>query len=284
MKIKTKPMAYRDVMALPRAAHLPPRKPSPLLRGLVRLLAASDLRQTHFSYTTRRMDEAGKGPWLILMNHSSFIDLEMMSRMFAKNPYCIVCTSDGFVGKQGLMRRLGCIPTRKFVSDITLIRDIRYALDTLHTSVLMYPEASYSFDGCATPLPRKLGALLKRLDVPVVGVRTYGAFARDPLYNCLQKRQVDVRAEVSCLLTAMKSGRNPFPSLTPYWMRRSPLIISRGNRKTVWRSPSRSARTDWSVFCIAVRIAAVRDRRSDGESLCVAPPAARRMNSTSTDI
>ena len=201
MKIKTKPMAYRDVMALPRAAHCPPRKPSPILRGLVRLLAASDLRQTHFSYTTRRMDEAGKGPWLILMNHSSFIDLEMMSEIFAKHPYCIVCTSDGFVGKPWLMRRLGCIPTRKFVSDVALIRDIRYALDTLHTNVLMYPEASYSFDGCATPLPRRLGALLKRLDVPVVGVRTYGAFARDPLYNCLQKRQVDVRAEVSCLLT-----------------------------------------------------------------------------------
>jgi hypothetical protein len=67
--------------------------------------------------------------------------------------------------------------------------------------VLLYPEASYSFDGCPTPLPRKLGVMLKRLDVPVVGILTEGAFARDPLYNCLQKRKGAVSATVRGLLT-----------------------------------------------------------------------------------
>ncbi|MBQ7330138.1 MAG: hypothetical protein IJX01_09600, partial [Oscillospiraceae bacterium] len=62
-------------------------------------------------------------------------------------------------------------------------------------------EASYSFDGTATPLPRKMGVLLKKLNVPVVTVITQGAFARDPLYNCLQKRKVTVRADVTCLAT-----------------------------------------------------------------------------------
>ena len=70
------------------------------------------------------------------------------------------------------------------------------------TSVLMYPEAGYSFDGTATQLPRKMGVLLKKLGVPVVTVITQGAFARDPLYNCLQKRKVRVRADVTCLATA----------------------------------------------------------------------------------
>ena len=69
------------------------------------------------------------------------------------------------------------------------------------TSVLMYPEAGYSFDGTATILPRKMGILLKKLDVPVVSVITRGAFARDPLYNMLQKRKVKASAEVKCLLT-----------------------------------------------------------------------------------
>jgi hypothetical protein len=145
--------------------------------------------------------EAGDGPWLILMNHSSFIDLEIASRILFPRPYCIVCTTDGFVGKEWLMRRLGCIPTQKFVSDLTLIRDMETALHEKKTSVLMYPEAGYSFDGCAISLPRRLGALLKRLGVPVVMIRTYGAFTRDPLYNCLQKRDVPVRAEICCLLT-----------------------------------------------------------------------------------
>ena len=46
-----------------------------------------------------------------------------------------------------------------------------------------------------------MGILLKKLNVPVVTVITQGAFARDPLYNCLQKRKVTVRADVTCLAT-----------------------------------------------------------------------------------
>ena len=59
----------------------------------------------------------------------------------------------------------------------------------------MYPEASYSFDGTATPLPDSIGRLVKMLGVPVVTIRTYGAFARQPLYNGLRKRKVNVSAD-----------------------------------------------------------------------------------------
>ena len=69
------------------------------------------------------------------------------------------------------------------------------------TSVLMYPEAGYSFDGRTTTLPRGLGVLMKRLDVPVVTVITQGAFHRDPLYNMLQIRDVKVSAHVKCIAT-----------------------------------------------------------------------------------
>jgi len=201
MKIKTKPMDYERVMALAPAARKKPVRPNLLFRTVMRLAGAADLHDAHFRYRTERMEAAGDGPFLILMNHSSFIDLEIVSKVMYPKPYCIVCTSDGFVGKEWLMRRLGCIPTNKFVSDVSLISDIRYALGEKKCSVLMYPEASYSFDGRATPLPRKLGVLLKRLNVPVVGILTEGAFTRDPLYNGLQKRKVTVSATVRCLLT-----------------------------------------------------------------------------------
>ena len=201
MKIKTKVLPYDEVLRLPRPMHKPPRRPDPLLRAAFRLATAGDLKNARFSYTTERMDAVGNGPYFILMNHSSFIDLEIAARVFRDKPYCIVCTSDGFVGKEGVMRAIGCIPTNKFVTDVSLIADMRHALREEGCSVLLYPEASYSFDGRATPLPRKLGVLLKRLDVPVVGVLTEGAFARDPLYNCLQKRNVAVSATVRGLLT-----------------------------------------------------------------------------------
>lgn len=202
MKIKTKQLPLRQVMALPRAPHRLPRRPNPLLSTAVRAASILELGQVHFSFTAEDMERISpKEPVLILMNHSSFIDLQIVSRIFYPKPYGIVCTSDGFVGKDWLMRMLGCIPTQKFVSDVTLIRDMEYMLKALHTSVLMFPEASYSFDGRATPLPRKLGVLLKKLDVPVVTIMTQGAFARDPLYNMLQKRKVPVSARVRCLLT-----------------------------------------------------------------------------------
>ena len=202
MKIKTKQLSYEQVMALPRPKHRNPLKPMFLLQLIIRLLAILDLFPTKFTYETHGMEKIGKKePCLILMNHSSFIDLKIASRIFFPKPYGIVCTSDGFVGKNLLMRLLGCIPTQKFVSDVALIRDIEYLLKKKRTSVLMFPEAGYSFDGTATTLPRKMGVLLKKLNVPVVTVITQGAFARDPLYNCLQKRKVTVRADVTCLAT-----------------------------------------------------------------------------------
>lgn len=201
MKIRTKKMSFERVLKIKKPAHKNPRKPSFLLRNVIRAYSGIDLMGVRFSYTTERMKEMGKGPWLVLMNHSSFIDLEIAHRILYPKKFCIVCTSDGFVGKEGLMRAIGCMPTQKFVTDPSLIGDMRYALSTLKSSVLLYPEASYSFDGRATALPRRMGLLLKRLNVPVVTITTYGAFARDPLYNCLQKRKVKVSAVVRGLLT-----------------------------------------------------------------------------------
>ncbi len=201
MKIKTKSLSFEKAMAIPRPEHVNPSKPNPLISTLIRIIAIPDLLATGFTYTTERMEETKGRPCLILMNHSSFIDLEIASKIFYPKPYGIVCTSDGFVGKNRLMRMIGCFPTKKFVSDFTLIEDMKYMLHEKNTSVLMYPEASYSFDGTATALPRKMGVLLKKLNVPVVTVITQGAFARQPLYNMLQKRKVKVSAHVKCLLT-----------------------------------------------------------------------------------
>lgn len=201
MKIKTKNMEFSSVEKIQPKKHLRPQKPWWILGAAIRLISIPDLMATGFSYTESRMDEAGKGPYLILMNHSSFIDLEIAYRIFFPKPFCTVCTSDGFVGKDFLMRKLGCIPTNKFVTDISLISDMVHTVKKLDTSILMYPEASYTFDGTATPLPKRLGVLIKKLGIPVVTVMTDGAFLRQPLYNCLKKRKVKVSAHVTCLFS-----------------------------------------------------------------------------------
>ena len=203
MKIKVRDMSYEQVTAIPEPKHTLPQKPKMFFRRLLKLLSLHDLRAANFKCERVGLERLAPGePALYLMNHSSFIDLEIAATEIYPRPFNIVCTSDGFVGKERLMRSIGCIPARKFIADTVLVRDMVYAVKKLKSSVLMYPEASYSFDGTATPLPESMGKCLKLLGVPVVMIRTFGAFARDPLYNNLQLRRVDVSARIEYLLSA----------------------------------------------------------------------------------
>ena len=208
MKIKVVDMTYEQALAQPPAKHRPPQRPSLALRSLLRAASAPDLHATHFHCEKHGMERlADDEPCLVLMNHSCFLDLEIAETVLYPRPFNIVCTSDGFVGKEALMRSVGCIPTSKFCSDAALVRDMLYCVRKLKTSILLYPEASYSFDGTATPLPESIGKCVKALGVPVVMLHTYGAFARDPLYNGLQKRRVDVSAELKYLLSPAELAR-----------------------------------------------------------------------------
>ena len=206
MKTSVKHMDYDKVTSIPRYQHKSPKKPNFFWRILIRILTIFGMAGTKFKYEVEGLEELKKEPCLILMNHSCFLDMQIAHRILFPKHFCIVCTSDAFVGMGGfmswLMRQIGCFPTQKFVTDLGLISDMNYALKTLKTSILMYPEASYSFDGTATALPRKMGVILKKFDVPVVMIETFGAFSRNPLYNELKVRKsVPVSAKARCLFT-----------------------------------------------------------------------------------
>ena len=195
MKIKTKALSYEKVRSLPHAEVRNPRKPSPILRTLIKTLASSELKKADFTVNVGDMKGVGeKQPALYLMNHSCFTDLMIASHVI-NGPYNIVATTDAFVGKEFLMRAIGCIPTQKFQPDIKLIKDISYALTRLKTSVLMYPEAGYSFDGTTTTLPESLGKMIKLSGYPVVMILSHGAFIHDPLYNGLRLRKCKITAD-----------------------------------------------------------------------------------------
>ncbi len=202
MKIKTKKATYNQVLAMPKYAHKKPRKQMWLLRKIVQLYAIVDLLRVGFTYKKINMDKLGKKePCLVLMNHSCFWDMKIVGRLFGNRSYNIVATLDGFVGLNWVMRLIGSIPTRKYITDASLVKDMVYATKTLKSTVIMYPEAGYSFDGTATTLPDTLGKLIKLLGVPVVMVRTFGAFSKEPLYNCLQTRKVKISAEMEYILS-----------------------------------------------------------------------------------
>lgn len=205
MKIKTKKIHWDKAKSLGPIPRIKPLRPLFLLALVIRILSFFELLRIKFTVTRRRIEEAGDGPKLILMNHSSFLDLKIASAVLFPEPYHIVSTTDAFVGKSLLMRLIGCIPTQKFVTDVTLVKDLIRIIKKEGRSVLMYPEAGYSFDGTATRLPERLGGLFKRLGVPVMMLRTdAGAFLRDPLYNGLRLRRVPVKADYFCLLTSQE--------------------------------------------------------------------------------
>lgn len=203
MKTKVKVKSYEYALSRVEKGHKKPIKPFFIMQTLIRVLSFFTLFGRGFKYTEKGMEKIPKKePCLYLMNHSAFVDLQIASTILWPKRYSIIMTSDGFVGKNLLMKTIGCISTQKFVSDSVLVRDIFHCVRKNKMSVLMYPEVSYSFDGTATTLPESLGKLVKKLGIPVVMINTYGAFAHQPLYNNLKKRKVKISAEVECILSS----------------------------------------------------------------------------------
>ena len=203
MKIKvTTDKTYEEIMAMPKRVHQKPLKSNLFWRTLLKLVSLPALINTSFKCEKIGMEKLGKKePALVLMNHSGFIDLEIIVSLLYPRPFNIITTSDAFIGMDWLMRQIGCVPTNKFTSDPNLVRDMMHITRKLNNSVVLFPEASYSFDGTATNIGDSTGKLIKLLKVPVVMVRTYGAYHHDPLYNNLQTRKNKVSAKMTYLLS-----------------------------------------------------------------------------------
>ena len=202
MKIKNVVRDYDEVMSMEVPKHFHPKKPLLFWRVLTKVISQPALKQTHFTCREVGMEKLGKDePALILMNHSSFLDFEIAYSMLFPRKFNTVATLDSFVGLNWIMRQIGCFPTRKFVADFQLIRDIKYCITENKCSVLMFPEAAYSFDGTTTTLPSSLAKFIKMLGVPFVMIETFGSYLRDPMYNKLQNRDLAVSAEMRYVLS-----------------------------------------------------------------------------------
>lgn len=200
MKIKVKKISYEELLTKKAKPYAKPKKPNIFFRTLLKIVSMPDLWNAGFKTTRELKQLMKKEPCLILMNHSSFIDLEIIESMVYPKPLNIICTTDGFIGKNWLMREIGCIPTKKFTTDTQLVKKMLTTIKKLKSSILLYPEAGYSIDGTSTTLPTNLGKLVKMLKVPVITVISEGAYQRQPLYNELIKRDVKVNANVNLLI------------------------------------------------------------------------------------
>ena len=80
MKIPVEKRTYQEVMTYKPWSYRKPCRQSKVARWLLKTLSEPELRKVNFEYTQEGMEQLGaKEPALFLMNHSSFLDLEIAS-------------------------------------------------------------------------------------------------------------------------------------------------------------------------------------------------------------
>ena len=128
-----------------------------------------------------------KPPYILLCSHNAFYDFMVATvATWPHQAYYIVAV-DGFIGREWLMRGVGCIGKRKFTNDISIIRHMRKVLDRGKIAAF-YPEARYSLCGTNAVLPESLGKMIKMFKVPVATLITHGHHIDAPFWKGVNPR------------------------------------------------------------------------------------------------
>ena len=100
-----------------------PEKPMKFLAWLSRTLCKPEVKEHEIKITKEGIDGL-KPPFLVLCNHNAFLDFKVLFTALEPVFPNTVVAIDGFIGREWLMRKIGCICKRKFTNDITLVRHL----------------------------------------------------------------------------------------------------------------------------------------------------------------
>jgi len=140
-----------------------------------------------------------KPPYLLLCNHNSFFDFKVMTAAIFPRRANYVVALDGFIDREWIMRKVGCIGKRKFVNDLELIRQTAKLLKQKQI-VAYYPEARYSLIGTDAVLPESLGKMIRFLKVPVVTLISHGHHINEASWS-QTNRGIPTTTELKLLLS-----------------------------------------------------------------------------------
>ena len=143
--------------------------------------------------------EGVTAPYMLLSNHMSFIDFELSAMATWPHPVSNVVSIDGYVIKWFLLEWIGAIATRKYTTDIHLVKSIRHVLKR-GDILAMYPEARYTPCGTLAYLPDSLGKLVKMNKVPVVAVVHHGNHLYAPFWDFRRKRKAPMHTVFTKIL------------------------------------------------------------------------------------
>ena len=178
----------------------PPKKQAWYLKPVIWIASSFELIARR-SKLRRHNVKGLKPPYFMLCTHAAFLDFKVATKAIFPHGATYIVAIDGFIGREKIMRDVGCIGTRKFINDLALVKNITYSIKTLKQSVILYPEARYSISGTTAILPDSLGKLAKKLAVPVVVLNTHGHFINSCVWN-LKPKKVSVDADFTQIITA----------------------------------------------------------------------------------
>ena len=178
----------------------PPVRTKWYLRPLTYLLSAPDVYK-HGCIITKMNTDGLKPPFVLLCNHNAFMDFKVATKAIYPWRANYVVAIDGFIGREKLLRNVGCICKRKFTNDITLIKQLQRTIKNEDVAVI-YPEARYSLCGTTAVLPESLGKLCKLLGVPVVTLICHGHHVNSPFWNLHDRAVKPTEAEFTQIYDA----------------------------------------------------------------------------------
>lgn len=169
------------------------------LRPITILLSLPDVIK-HKNIIHKDRTEGLKAPFVLLCNHNAFMDFKVATKAIFPMRANYVVAIDGFIGREKLLRDVGCICKRKFTNDTMLIRQLVKTIK--HGDVaIIYPEARYSLCGTTAVLPKSLEKLCKLLKVPVAVLICHGHHINSPFWNLHDRGVKPTEAEYSLLFT-----------------------------------------------------------------------------------
>ena len=167
--------------------HKKPIKTRFYLHPLIRIAAYFSLKHSKNTIIKENFTKI-KGGCLVLSNHMSFEDVKMLQKVIFPRRSYYLASIDEFIGKEWLMRHVGCIPKKVHYTDMQTIRTVIKLLKKGNL-VTVYPEATYSFAGITNQYDKDLGKLAKIAKVPVIVIHLYGSYLYSPRWNTLPKNK-----------------------------------------------------------------------------------------------
>ena len=125
-----------------------------------------------------------KGPFIVLCNHSSFMDFLLAMLVVYPKRLNAVAAQKFYLYKplDKLLPVMGCIPKNLFDPDVRSIKRIMTVIKN-GGHILMYPEGRCSTDGVYAGIHTSTGKLIKKLGIPVISCHIEGGYVCMPFWR-----------------------------------------------------------------------------------------------------